>query len=130
MVAMAAMTERRRFPNRPDSVPAARYFVRGTLTDTPSGVASAVELMVSELATNAVRHTDSSFELLISRAPQELRVEVSDGGDGRPRMGSPEPSDVSGRGLPLVDLMSADWGVREAPRGAGKTVWFTVAAQA
>ena len=127
---MTLSRQRRRFPNRPDSVPAARYFVRGTLVESPPAVASAVELMVSELATNCVRHTDASFELAISQDPAEIRVEVSDTGLGAPKVGSPEPSDLSGRGLPLVDMMSDRWGIEAASPGAGKTVWFTVSAAA
>lgn len=121
------MTRSRRFPNRPDSVPAARYFTRDALDDAPSRVLSAVELMVSELVTNCVRHTHTSFELSISQNRREIRVEVSDKGAGQPSMGSPQPTDMSGRGLPLVDMMSEDWGVENRPGGVGKTVWFTVA---
>jgi hypothetical protein len=42
-------------------------------------------------------------------------------------MRSPSPEDVSGRGLRIVDLLAARWGVRY-DADAGKTVWFTLTA--
>jgi hypothetical protein len=42
-------------------------------------------------------------------------------------MRSPSPEDVSGRGLRIVDLLAARWGVRY-DANAGKTVWFTLTA--
>jgi hypothetical protein len=40
-------------------------------------------------------------------------------------MRSPAPEDVSGRGLRIVDMLAARWGVRY-DADAGKTVWFTL----
>ena len=40
-------------------------------------------------------------------------------------MRSPKPTDPSGRGLKIIDMLSSDWGVEQSA-GAGKTVWFTV----
>ena len=85
------------------------------------------ELVVSELFTNAVRHTDSvkvSCEVRVIGA--RLRVEVTDQGraEAEPR---PRNSDASreegGRGLLLVGALSADWGVRVDRTGGGKVVW-------
>ena len=90
------------------------------------------QLVVSELFTNAVRHTDSeriSCELRLSGA--RLRLEVADQGTGR---GVPHPRVVgvdgeSGRGLMLVSQLSEDWGVRSNPYGPGHTVWAELAAR-
>ena len=41
-------------------------------------------------------------------------------------MRSPKPTDPSGRGLKIIDMLSAEWGV-DHRAAAGKTVWFTVA---
>ena len=81
--------------------------------------------MVSELATNCIRHTDSGFDLTITRAGGDIRVEATDGAGGRPEMRSPKPTDPSGRGLKIIDMLSAEWGVDHGAT-AGKTVWFTV----
>jgi len=115
----------RTFPHEPESVPAARRFATGVLRDVSTDTLEAVELMVSELATNCIRHTDSGFDLTITRAGGDIRVEATDGAGGRPEMRSPKPTDPSGRGLKIVDMLSAKWGVQQRT-SVGKTVWFTV----
>ena len=118
------MTDVRRFPCRPESVTAARRFVRDALRDSSTEIVEAAELMTSELASNCIRHAHTEFELRI-RSRDEVRVEVRDTGDGRPEMQSPAPEDPSGRGLRIVEAMASSWGV--APFSSGKVVWFTLA---
>ena len=120
------MKQERTFPHEPASVPAARRFATSVLHGVAPDTLEAVELMVSELATNCIRHTDSGFELSISRGGGDIRVEATDGAGGRPQMRSPKPTDPSGRGLKIIDMLSSDWGVDHRP-ATGKTVWFTVA---
>jgi anti-sigma regulatory factor (Ser/Thr protein kinase) len=98
------------------------------LSDTPAAVRQAVELMVSELATNGIRHGRTSFELVIERTDGEIRVAVTDRGSGTPQMRFPGPDEPTGRGLQIVDMLSDRWGV-DHESGAGKTVWFTVSAR-
>ena len=120
------MRRMRTFPAIPQSVHAARRFATDTLADSPEQALEAVELMVSELATNCIRHERMSFYVTISRAPREVRVEVTDSGSGMPTIRSPGPNDPSGRGLQIVDMLSDEWGIEpEVP--AGKTVWFSLA---
>jgi serine/threonine-protein kinase RsbW len=122
------VTSTRQFPGVPESVPAARHYVRELLGDAPAETIATIELMVSELVTNCVRHTDSDFELTIDHAPEQIHVEVSDLGAGTPAARSPLPSEPTGRGLRIVETLSGAWGVR--PRETqGKTVWFTVETQ-
>ncbi|MCM2580398.1 ATP-binding protein [Streptomyces meridianus] len=85
------------------------------------------ELVVSELFTNAVRHTDSvkvSCEVRVIGA--RLRVEVTDQGraetEPRPRQAD-AIGEEGGRGLLLVGALSADWGVRVDRTGGGKVFW-------
>jgi serine/threonine-protein kinase RsbW len=120
------MTDRRFFPHEPQSVPAARRFATNVLRGSSPETLEAVELMVSELATNCIRHTDSGFDLTIIRSGHSIRVEASDHAGGTPTMRSPEPTEPSGRGLKIVDMLSAGWGVR-SDGSRGKTVWFTIA---
>lgn len=116
----------RTFPAIPQSVHAARRFAIDALAGAPVGMLEAVELMVSELATNCIRHEQMSFYVTITRSGGEIRVEVTDSGSGKPTLRSPGPDDPSGRGLQIVDMLSQDWGVEpEVP--AGKTVWFSLA---
>ena len=119
----------RTFPAEPESVGNARRFAAGLVTDGPPELRETIELMVSELATNCVRHVNASFEVSIERDGDSYHVEVRDEGGGRPAMRSPSPEDVSGRGLRIVDLLAARWGVRY-DANAGKTVWFTLTAPA
>jgi anti-sigma regulatory factor (Ser/Thr protein kinase) len=116
-----------RFPAEASSVGAARRFASQLLTDGPTELRETVELMVSELATNCIRHVNGSFEVSVERLEDSFHVEVRDEGGGRPAMRSPSPEDVNGRGLRIVDLLAARWGVRY-DADAGKTVWFTLTA--
>jgi anti-sigma regulatory factor (Ser/Thr protein kinase) len=111
----------RTFPIGSASVAQARRFVRQALSDRPE-VLEPVELMVSELATNAVRHADSPFEVVVDSTDAQVRIEVSDDGPGAPARRSPDPLSPSGRGLWIVDLLADQWGV--TPVAGGKRVWF------
>jgi anti-sigma regulatory factor (Ser/Thr protein kinase) len=115
----------RTFPAEATSVAAARRFAASMVTEGPTELHETVELMVSELATNCIRHVNASFEVSIERTDDSYHVEVRDEGGGRPAMRSPAPEDVSGRGLRIVDMLAARWGVRY-DADAGKTVWFTL----
>jgi anti-sigma regulatory factor (Ser/Thr protein kinase) len=123
------MRDSRTFPHEPQSVPAARRFATTVLRGTPADILEAIELMVSELATNCIRHTDSGFDLTITRSGGDIRVEATDHAGGTPTMRSPKPTDPSGRGLKIIDMLSAGWGV-QSEAGAGKTVWFTISESA
>jgi anti-sigma regulatory factor (Ser/Thr protein kinase) len=121
------MRRMRTFPAIPQSVHAARRFATDTLRGSGAATLEAIELMVSELATNCIRHERTSFHLTILGTTREIRIEVTDSGTGTPTMRSPGPDEPSGRGLQIVDMLSESWGVvPEQP--SGKTVWFTVPA--
>jgi signal transduction histidine kinase len=123
------MNESRSFARTPESVGAARRFATERLRGTPTDVLNAIELMVSELATNCIRHANTAFDMKLTRSGEEIRVEVTDRAGGSPTMRSPALDEPTGRGLQIVNMLSADWGV-EQRSSAGKTVWFTVAAPA
>jgi anti-sigma regulatory factor (Ser/Thr protein kinase) len=120
------LREIRNFSADPISVTAARRFVVSTLRSGSGELRQAAELLVSELATNAVRHVRSDFAVLIHAAGGRIRIEVSDHGGGTPVMRSPGPDEPTGRGLRIVDMFADEWGV-EPHRTGGKTVWFTLA---
>jgi anti-sigma regulatory factor (Ser/Thr protein kinase) len=122
------MKQTRRFENTGESVAAARRFASDVLQDLPAEVRHTVALMVSELATNCVRHTDSDFELTISQTGGEIRVEARDCGGGRPTMRTPAVTDPSGRGLQIIDIFSTAWGHESRP--GGKVVWFSLSLEA
>jgi anti-sigma regulatory factor (Ser/Thr protein kinase) len=69
-----------------------------------AGHADLAELIVSELATNAIRHGDGAVHVCVSFARCDLRVEVRDEAAGRwPVRQEAAAEDESGRGLALLD---------------------------
>jgi len=115
------------FPATPAAVTDARLHAARALDDMPADVIETVALLVSELATNSVRHAAAGFTLAIDRTPERIRVAVTDAGPGRPEKRSPDPAEAFGRGLLIVEALSDDWGTTPTPGGAGKTVWFEIA---
>jgi anti-sigma regulatory factor (Ser/Thr protein kinase) len=117
------------FARDPSSVGAARHFISECVAQLGLRSLPDVQLMVSELATNAVVHAQSSFDVTLERLPGDVvRVEVRDFGGGMPRVLDCDPSAVQGRGLQIVSLLAESWGVQERPGSAGKSTWFTLAA--
>ncbi|MFJ1990264.1 ATP-binding protein [Streptomyces asiaticus] len=121
---------KQRFTPVPLSIPHARRAVDAALRawGLDRSSAALVLLVVSELATNAVRHgrvPGRYFEVRIAYdAEKMVGVEVSDPREGCPAVADPTPDDESGRGLAIVDALADAWGVRE--RIVGKTVWARI----
>jgi PAS domain S-box-containing protein len=109
----------------PGDVRRARHVVRAALRDWQlPEAADTVELLVSELLTNAIRYSRHPGDLVLRRAADALYIEVSDS-DGRvPRIMHPNNEEEHGRGLILVSTLATRWGTR--PTRAGKTVWCEV----
>ena len=78
-------------------------------------------LVVSELVTNAVRHAEPPMRLEIQANDERVTVAVADGSPGRPTPRTPTDDAEGGRGLPMINLLAAETGVRPSP--PGKTVW-------
>ncbi|MFJ6574112.1 SpoIIE family protein phosphatase [Streptomyces sp. NPDC091292] len=111
----------------PQRIAAGRQQLRELLHDwtDPDQVDSAV-LMVSEMATNVLVHTDGDALMVaeVTGVPghRTLRVEVADSSDDLPHKREPGELASSGRGLVLMELLADAWGVD--PRGEGKSIWF------
>ncbi|WP_078917139.1 ATP-binding protein [Streptomyces sp. NRRL S-813] len=121
--AIPATAPARRWPPRPESIPAARQFVRSSLAGTPSDVVDEAELLVSELVTNAVLHAHTEVEVRAWARAGRVHVRVR---DQEPHL-APAPRErgldaCTGRGLQLVEDLAAGFGV-ECDK-CGKTVWF------
>jgi anti-sigma regulatory factor (Ser/Thr protein kinase) len=104
---------RRRFPPTSPSVRAARAYTVAALrreTDDPALI-SDIELIVSELATNAVKHAGTIFEVAV-HIDGLIRIDVSDQSPLLPELRPASPTAHSGRGLHLVDAMCDRWGVK------------------
>lgn len=114
------------YPADRTSVARARRFVRETLIGWGAGDATDdAVLLTSELATNAVVHARTPFEVICRSAGGTVQVEVVDG-DGSCALPAPAPGDdpgrTSGRGLLMPVMLAPEWGVSYA--AASKTVWF------
>ncbi|RMI46257.1 ATP-binding protein [Streptomyces triticirhizae] len=120
-------------PARDTSVAAARRRVRHQLYGwgLPSTTCDNAQLIVSELVTNAILHTQSSqVRCLLWSSGQVLRIEVADEGAG-PSLGPPRAADAdaeNGRGLLLLDALAARWGVISPDHWSGCTVWAELSA--
>jgi signal transduction histidine kinase len=92
--------------------------------------ASVGELVVSELVTNAVCHGEAPIWMRLSADGSGLRVEVHDGGAGRPVRKHPGIEDDCGRGLEvldgLIELHGGERGLISDPNGPGKTVYVVL----
>ncbi|CAA9313518.1 MAG: Serine phosphatase RsbU, regulator of sigma subunit [uncultured Frankineae bacterium] len=81
-------------------------------------------LLVTEVATNALRHGGPGVDLWVRRpAAGGLRVELIDGrSDALPQARQPGPDAEGGRGLLIVGALARAWGSERL--SAGKCVWF------
>jgi anti-sigma regulatory factor (Ser/Thr protein kinase) len=82
-------------------------------------------LATSELASNAVTHAATSFDVRVSHDDHRVKVEVYDRSSALPRSRHPSPDEPTGRGLRIVGECSQRWGVTPVA-GAGKVVWFEI----
>ncbi|MFF8431145.1 ATP-binding protein [Streptomyces sp. NPDC016566] len=115
-------------PALPSAVGTARRVLRDLLTAW--GVAGPgredVVLVASELVTNALVH--AAGERIVCRVrstADRVRLEIEDQnrGPARPVQRRSGPDEQKGRGLLLVDALSADWGVTLAPDRPARIVW-------
>ncbi|AXI81521.1 PAS domain S-box protein [Peterkaempfera bronchialis] len=111
-----------RLPREPTSVARARELAIGWLLARGlDDLMDTTELLVSELATNALRHGSGDIRLRLLRDTTVV-CEVWDNGYAQPRQRRAQETDEGGRGLQLVSLLAERWGSRRTPKG--KIVWF------
>jgi len=125
----------------PTATPCARLHARNLMHEWGlHDLADTIELIVSELVTNAVkasmdqdgrpRYTADNglacIHLRLSTDRQAVLVEVWDENSRLPEPARPDLDDESGRGLMLVDALAARWGWDLPNSGRGKIVWALV----
>ncbi|MEV0408517.1 ATP-binding protein [Actinoallomurus sp. NPDC050550] len=117
-------------PGLPASVTEARRFVTAYLHDLHPEMAMRAELVVSELATNAIKHTRSGLPggmlwVTVILFDTAARISVTDqGGITTPVPQVADDSAEGGRGLQLMSLVVKDWGHHY--EGSHCTVWALV----
>lgn len=99
---------------------ARRALARWDLED----LTDSVELLVSEVVTNAVRYAERPVTLRLLRT-DVLRCEVGDDSPQLPRQRRARDTDEGGRGLFLVNRLARRWGATRL--SGGKVVWFELA---
>ncbi|MBB2921686.1 ATP-binding protein [Cellulomonas cellasea] len=94
--------------------------------DAPESAVDLVELLTSEVVTNAVKYGSAEHGIVLSVgwADSRVTVSVSDANPSAPVVHRSDPEDLGGRGMELVELLAESWGVES--HADGKTVWFTV----
>lgn len=116
------------FPGVPECLAEARNFTLAVLGDSDG--AHTVALVADELAGNAIKHTASGapggeFVLRLARFGGWCRVRVDDqGGPSTPSVRVAAEADEAGRGLTIVTVLSARWGVDGDERA--RSVWADI----
>ena len=123
-------------PGQPACLHAAREFIALALHPDDARLDTAV-LLTSELVTNSAKHSESrhsggTVTITLISVPDGIRVEViDDGSENEPalRLSQVESPELieSGRGLQLVEFLSANWGYYRDT--AGTVTWFELAEQ-
>ena len=96
----------------------------------PCRKAELAELVVTELATNALRHGTGPIDISLFSPGDNLAIEVHDHGAGRPVRRETTADDEQGGGLALldglIDLNGGTRGIADDADGQGKTVYVVL----
>jgi signal transduction histidine kinase len=115
-----------------DASSAARQAIAANSPSLSGALRDDLELLVTELVTNAVRHggatSDRPLRLNLRRRAGRIRVEVLDPGSGFVSSRAATSDSAGGWGLVLVDRIAARWGVSPLP--SGTCVWFELPVEA
>jgi DNA-binding NarL/FixJ family response regulator len=111
-------------PTDPRAVGTARRWVRELLAPSATEELDVIELLVSELVTNAIVHASSAPRVEVELGRDRIRVAVHDADPTPPARRVPDVGRIGGRGLLLLDELASRWG--SEPSGGGKVVWFEV----
>lgn len=110
-------------PPQPGSAAVARRFVADALAATGAEQREIAILLTSELVTNALLYAQSPITVRVLQRGPTYRVGVRDEAPAEVRPRHVGIDATSGRGLSLVQRLSAAWGVDDLDR-SGKEVWF------
>lgn len=125
---------RRTWPGLPEHARAARHWVHDRLADHGPDVVHTAGIVVTELFSNAVRHTRSGdrggrVEVTVDVGDPWIFIGITDEGAATvPAIPEPDPVDplpTSGMGLAILSQLAVEWGHREI--GSGRITWAMVA---
>jgi anti-sigma regulatory factor (Ser/Thr protein kinase) len=122
---------RMRLGSGPDAAAEARRAIAQLRADLDPPLMETLRLLVTELVTNSVRHTNcDSLMLRVAVGKSAVLTEVADDGavfdPAAHALAEEEARDAEGGwGLFLVERLARDWGVKDD--GRSKRVWFELA---
>jgi anti-sigma regulatory factor (Ser/Thr protein kinase) len=123
---------RMRLGSGPDAAAEARQAIAALRADLDPPLMETLRLLVTELVTNSVRHTQcDSLTLRVAVGQAAVLTEVADEGPGFDADAAVEAEQAPDRdanggwGLFLVERLARDWGVTEDHES--KRVWFELA---
>lgn len=117
-----AVQSSQRFDPQPSAPREARGFVRDVLDGAGTELSATAELLVSELVANALEHASGGPDVSVVLLDHSIRVEVFDDDGTAPTMQAPESTNLTGRGLTIVNRLATRWSVEHV--GTAKIVWF------
>jgi len=110
----------------PESVHLARRAVADALLELGrDDLLDDATVVVSELVANAVIHARTEITVGVKASGVGVRLSVADASDKFPRWTPVRPTATSGRGLLMVQRLSATWGV-EPLQDSGKVIWVQI----
>jgi anti-sigma regulatory factor (Ser/Thr protein kinase) len=121
----------------PSAVPCARGHVRAVAHEWGlAELADTAELLASELMTNALQASECLpiradlaivpvVRIWVTSDQTSMVVHVWDASDAMPIRQEATPGDDGGRGLMIIEALSADWGAYRKAEG-GKVVWAMI----
>jgi serine phosphatase RsbU (regulator of sigma subunit)/anti-sigma regulatory factor (Ser/Thr protein kinase) len=106
-----------------EAIRAARYFVREQVVSRGAvDAADDAALIAAELLANAHQHGLAPVTVCVVGGADAVRIEVTDTNPRSPVRPAASATNMTGRGLALVEAIASRWGVERIPAG-GKTVW-------
>ena len=112
-----------RLAGEPASASRARAFVRGRFASHDLDyLVDDATLVVSELASNAVLHARSPFQVSLHAFESTVLLDVEDASPEQPHQHPAQPDALHGRGLIIVSMLTSSWGAGPGSNG-GKSVW-------
>lgn len=109
------------FAGDPTAAASARTALRSVLEGEPGGLVDDVELLATELITNAVRHGSGDVLLTLEQEGDLLVIAVTAAAAGDPEERVASTEAPSGRGLAIVEALTSEWGWER--EGDQVTVW-------
>jgi anti-sigma regulatory factor (Ser/Thr protein kinase) len=120
---VTSWTHQTELPGDLASAALAREFVRFHLIEHGlPGLVEDLRLVTSELATNAIRHAQTTLTVTLQGDNESVLLTVRDGSALAPLPRLAPVVETGGRGLAIVDRLSHRWGTTPSADG-GKSVW-------